>query len=286
VSINTADRAATNGSYRHDTTDHKRGVRGVYERIAKEYNHRIPGRTPCDHRFTETEMNFLLGRVHAGDRVLDMGCGTGRFTVPMAEHGADVTGLDISPSMLSQLEATARDRGARVSTCEGDMADLPFDDDRFDVVTSMLALMHIPVEDRQQVFLEVARVLKPGGRFVLGVKNEQFERLSHVDRFASMDITDVRNKQLIFTETRDGQILSAPWHSFAPDDLERLTALAGLRIVTMRGNSTIAAWIADEILADRDAYAAICALEEIVADSAPFNRFGYHLLTESVKPLR
>jgi ubiquinone/menaquinone biosynthesis C-methylase UbiE len=296
VSTTTANRAGTNGSDQNGHTNgssrhadgsvHKQGVRGVYERIATEYNHRIPGRTPCDHRFTETEMAFLLSRIQADDRVLDMGCGTGRFTVPMAEAGADVTGFDISPAMLSQLESTARDRGVAVTTCEGDMAHLAFEDDTFDVVTSMLALMHIPVEDRQQVFLEVARVLKPGGRFVLGVKNEQFERLSHVDRFASVDITDVANKQLIFTETDDGQILSAPWHSFAPDDLERLTALAGLRIVTMRGNSTIAAWIADEILADQATYSAICALEDIVGDSAPFNRFGYHLLTESVKPLR
>jgi ubiquinone/menaquinone biosynthesis C-methylase UbiE len=264
---------------------HKHRVRGVYERIAGEYDHRIPGRTPADRRFTETEMNFLLERVHPGETVLDMGCGTGRFTVPMAENGAEVTGYDISPAMLEQLRCTARDRGQVVHAREGDMAHLPFDDDTFDVVTSMLALMHIPVEDRQQVFLEVARVLKPGGRLVLGVKNELFERMSRVDRFASVDITDVENKRLIFTETEDGQVLSAPWHSFSPDDLERLTALSGLRIVSLRGNSTIAAWIADAILSDRATYSSICALEELVGDLSPFNRLGYHLLAEAVKPL-
>jgi SAM-dependent methyltransferase len=166
------------------------------------------------------------------------------------------------------------------------MAYLPFEDESFDVVTSMLALMHIPVEDRRQVFLEVARVLKPGGRFVLGVKNAQFERMSRVDRFASVDITDVENKQLIFTETEDGEILTAPWHSFAPDDLDRLAALAGLSIVSMRGNSTLVAWIADEILRDAATYSAICALEELLGDCQPFNRLGYHLLIEAVKPLR
>ena len=277
----THDRSASNGS-----SAHKQGVRGVYERIANEYDHRIPGRTPLDHRFTDTEMRFLLGRVQPGDAVLDMGCGTGRFSVPMAELGADVTGYDISPAMLEQLRATASERGLRVDAREGDMADLPYGDETFDVVTSMLALMHIPVADREQVFLEVSRVLRPGGRFVLGVKNAQFERLSRVDRFASVDITDVENKQLIFTETGDGQVLSAPWHSFGPDDLERLAALAGLRIVSMRGNSTIAAWIADAILADRATYAAICKLEELLGDSPPFNRLGYHLLIEAVKPLR
>jgi ubiquinone/menaquinone biosynthesis C-methylase UbiE len=284
-----------NGSSHHNgngsapsagTASHKQGVRGVYERIAGEYDHRIPGRTPVDHRFTDSEMNFLLSRVQPGDVVLDMGCGTGRFTVPMAEAGADVTGFDISPAMLAQLRATARERGQDVRTCEGDMAHLPFDDDTFDVVTSMLALMHIPIEDRQQVFLEVARVLKPGGRLVLGVKNEQFERMSRVDRFASVDITDVENKELIFTETEDGQILTAPWHSFAPDDLQRLTALSGLSVVSLRGNSTIVAWIADEILSDPATYSAICTLEELLGDAAPFNRLGYHLLAEAVKPLR
>jgi ubiquinone/menaquinone biosynthesis C-methylase UbiE len=274
----TTPRFASNGSA------HKQGVRGVYEQIAGEYDRRIPGRTPVDHRFTESEMNFLLQRVHPGETVLDMGCGTGRFTVPMAESGAEVTGYDISPAMLERLQCTARERGQQVQVCEGDMAHLPFDDGTFDVVTSMLALMHVPVDDRQQVFLEAARVLKPGGRLVLGVKNELFERMSRVDRFASVDITDVENKQLIFTETDGGQVLSAPWHSFSPDELERLTALSGMRIVSLRGNSTIVAWIADAILSDSTTYSSICALEELVGDSAPFNRLGYHLLAEAVKP--
>jgi ubiquinone/menaquinone biosynthesis C-methylase UbiE len=276
---------STTTDFTSNGSAHKQGVRGVYERIADEYDRRIPGRTPVDRRFTDSEMTFLLNRVSPGDTVLDMGCGTGRFTVPMAELGAEVTGFDLSPSMLAQLHATARDRGQEVETCEGDMAHLPFDDGTFDVVTSMLALMHIPIEDRQRVFLEAARVLKPGGRFLLGVKNELFERMSKVDRFASVDITDVENKQLIFTETDDGQVLSAPWHSFSPDDLQRLAAAAGLSIVSLRGNSTICAWLADEILRDRGTYSAICALEELVGDSAPFNRFGYHLLTEAIKPL-
>ncbi len=275
----TAPRFATNGSA------HKEGVRGVYERIANEYDRRIPGRTPLDHRFTEGEMSYLLGRVHPTDVVLDLGCGTGRFTVPMAEHGAAVTGFDISPAMLARMQANAADHGQVVSAREGDMAHLPFADDTFDAVTSMLALMHVPVEDRQQVFLEVARVLKPGGCFVLGVKNALFERMSRVDRFASIDITDVENKQLIFTETEDGEVLTAPWHSFSPDDLHRLTALAGLNIVSLRGNSTIAVWIADAILGDSKTYSSICALEDLIGDSEPFNRLGYHLLIEAVKPL-
>ena len=282
---NGSSHASNGSSHASNGSSHKQGVRGVYERIAGEYDRRIPGRTPVDHRFTDSEMTFLLQRVHPAETVLDLGCGTGRFTIPMAELGAEVTGFDLSPAMLAQCHSSARDRGQDVEVCEGDMADLPFADATFDVVTSMLALMHIPLEDRQRVFLEVARVLKPGGRFVLGVKNELFERMSRVDRFASVDITDVENKQLIFTETDDGQVLSAPWHSFSPDDLQRLTAMSGLSIVSLRGNSTVMAWIADEILRDRVTYSAICAFEELVADSAPFNRFGYHLLMEAVKPL-
>jgi 2-polyprenyl-3-methyl-5-hydroxy-6-metoxy-1,4-benzoquinol methylase len=198
-------------------------------------------------RATDTEREFLLDKVSPGERVLDMGCGTGRFTVPMAAAGAQVTGFDLSEGMLSEARRKLDERDLSAELRQGDMANLPFDDGTFDTVTSMLALMHVPLADRPAVFREVSRVLRPGGRMLLCVKNSVFERFFTGDRFASVDITDVEDKTLVFTETHDGTDYTAPWYSFSPDELTGLFARAGMTMSLLRGNSPISVWLADEV---------------------------------------
>ena len=95
-----------------------------------------------------------------GDRVLDVGCGTGvvaRAAVDRVRPGGRVVGLDASPGML----AVARDRGAGVEWRQGSAERLPFEDGSFDAVTSQFALMFF--DDRDGAVAEMARVLVPGG---------------------------------------------------------------------------------------------------------------------------
>lgn len=259
-------------------------VREVYQAIAGEYDERIPGNGPADELFTDTEFDFILRGIQPADRVLDMGCGTGRFTVPLAQRAAEVAALDISPQMLEVNGQKLAEHGLEATLREGDMTALPFPDASFDVVVSMLALMHIPVADRLRVFAEAARVLKPGGRLLIGVKNAVFERLFSGDRFATVDVTDVESGELIFTETKAGPQFTAPWNSFGPDDLSRLAALSGLHLVHLRGNNPLAAWLADAVLADPGIRGTIQRLENALSDVPPFNYLGYHLLAEAVKP--
>jgi ubiquinone/menaquinone biosynthesis C-methylase UbiE len=164
------------------------------------------------------------------------------------------------------------------------MADLPVPDNTFDTVTSMLALMHIPLADRPKVFREVSRVLKPGGRMLLCVKNAVFERLFKGDRFASVDVTNVADKQLLFTETRSGVDYTAAWYSFAPHDLSALFATVGMTVTHMKGNSTLSVWLANEVLADPGVRNLVTTMESALCDVPPFNHLGYHLLVEAVKP--
>ncbi len=72
-------------------------------------------------------------------RILEIACGTGRFTVMLAERGADITGLDISAPMLAQGREKARRAGVgdAVEFLRGDAARLPFPDDHFDAVFAM-----------------------------------------------------------------------------------------------------------------------------------------------------
>ncbi len=264
----------------------KNTVRSVYQHLAGEYDERIPGSGPADELFTHAERDFLLGKIRRGERVLDIGCGTGRFTVPMAALGADVSGLDISRAMLEQAHAKLAEHRLSADLREGDMAAMPFSDSSFDTVTSMLALMHVPLQDRQTVFHEVARVLRPGGRMLLGVKNSLIEEIFTADRFAAVDITDVDKKELRFTQTRSGERYTAAWYSFSPQDLAALFATAGMTVTHVRGNSPIAVWLADAVLRDPGVSAAVRRLEKTLADVPPFSHLGYHLLVEAVKPAR
>ncbi|AJP00738.1 ubiquinone biosynthesis methyltransferase UbiE [Streptomyces cyaneogriseus subsp. noncyanogenus] len=262
----------------------KATVKSVYQQVAGEYDERIPGLGPSDDMFTQSERDFLLKAIRSGEKVLDIGCGTGRFTVPMAEKGADVSGLDISRPMLDVASSKLAERGLSADLREGDMAHLPFPDASFDTVTSMLALMHVPLEDRPAVFGEVARVLRPGGRMLLGVKNSVFEEMFTGDRFASVDVTDVVGKQLLFTKTRSGEEYVAPWYSFSPQDLTTLFATVGMTVTRLRGNSPLAVWLADEVLRDESVRAFVSKTERFLAEVPPFNHFGYHLLVEATKP--
>lgn len=94
-------------------------------------------------------------------KVLDAGAGTGRLSVKLFDAGADVTALDISPNMLDILKA----KNSKIETVEGDMEDMPFEDETFDMVFSSLAMVHlkkiIPFLD------ECYRVLKDEGTMVL-----------------------------------------------------------------------------------------------------------------------
>jgi len=100
-----------------------------------------------------------------GARVLDIACGTGNVTIPLARRGAMVTGLDMTPHLLDEARARAAREGLRIRFDEGLAETLPYPDGSFDVVVSMFGIMFSPLP--ATVASEMARVLRPGGRLAL-----------------------------------------------------------------------------------------------------------------------
>ena len=105
-------------------------------------------------------------RITAGDRVLDIGCGTGilaREATARVGSIGQVTGLDLNEGMLAVAQRIEPD----VVWRKGNAVDLPFDDESFDVVVSQFALMYFP--DRIAALKEMKRVLAPEGRLAVAV---------------------------------------------------------------------------------------------------------------------
>lgn len=99
--------------------------------------------------------------IKAGDRVLDVACGTGNLAIPAAKLGADVVGLDLTPRLLEAARERAAEAGVTVEWIEGDAENLPFDDDSFDHVVSCFGIIFAP---RHAVAAsEMRRVCRPGG---------------------------------------------------------------------------------------------------------------------------
>jgi SAM-dependent methyltransferase len=99
--------------------------------------------------------------VRSGQRVLDVGCGTGVVAVTSARLGARVTGLDLTPALLERARENARIANLEIDWREGDVEKLPFEDGAFDVVLSQFG--HIFAPRPELAIAEMLRVLKPGG---------------------------------------------------------------------------------------------------------------------------
>ena len=109
---------------------------------------------------------WQLGRLAPGERVLDLGSGAGTDSLVAAQMvGEDghVTGIDMTPEMLAKARVAAAEMGvANVEFVESEAEQLPFADASFDVVISNGVIDLIP--DKDAVFAEIFRVLRPGGR--------------------------------------------------------------------------------------------------------------------------
>src|SRR6266545_2905559 len=109
---------------------------------------------------------FSLGELEPEERVLDLGCGAGTDTLIAAQMvgpKGHVTGIDMTPEMLAKAQSAAAELGmTNVDFVETEAEKLPFEDETFDVVISNGVIDLVP--DKEAVFSEIFRVLKPGGR--------------------------------------------------------------------------------------------------------------------------
>ena len=113
-----------------------------------------------------SRMVIELAHIQPGDRVLDVGCGTGSLTLtaqPAAGPAGKVHGIDAAPEMIALARKKAASSHTEVFFDVGLIELLDFPDAMFDVVISRLAIHHLPDDLKARGFAEILRVLKHGG---------------------------------------------------------------------------------------------------------------------------
>ena len=118
----------------------------------------------------EKELVFSLFEIKHGDAVLDVGCGTGNYTIELAKRGADVVGVDSSEEMLIWARQKAQGERLKVNFQVADALNLPFPDESFDLIPSNGLLCFL--KEPEKALMEMHRVLKPGGGLAVGVLNK------------------------------------------------------------------------------------------------------------------
>jgi SAM-dependent methyltransferase len=103
--------------------------------------------------------------VRSGERVLDLGCGTGNAALLAAERGAIVTGVDPAQRLLQVAREQAEALGLRATFAAGDAASIPAADGSFDVVLSAFGVIFAP--DAARAVAEMVRVTAPSGRILV-----------------------------------------------------------------------------------------------------------------------
>lgn len=116
------------------------------------------------------QLSLELAYIKTGDKVLEVGCGTGTLTLAaQARVGAtgEVHGIDASPEMLAVARRKGARAGAPTTFRDGLLEQIPYPDSTFDVAMCSFMIFHVSAETRQRGVRELYRVLKPHGRLLI-----------------------------------------------------------------------------------------------------------------------
>jgi SAM-dependent methyltransferase len=185
-------------------------------------------------------------------RSLEIGSGTGYFTLNLMQEGVIAAGVctDVSAGMLDTLRGNAERLGLTVETAACEAAALPFADASFDLVLGHAVLHHLPELDR--AFTEFLRVLKPGGVLLFaGEPSRHGDRIAAVPKRAGLAVAPLWRRLVRVPAAAvngsgpgDDHALEGmvDVHAFTPPDLERHARGAGFADVRVRGEELLANW--------------------------------------------
>ena len=157
----------------------KEYARCLLEKTRKDYDQIAESFSKTREYIPEEQKSLLLQYITPGDKVLDLGCGNGRFSEVFRQN-IEYIGVDSSRKMIE----VAKTKYPEVNFKIADALNLPFPENYFDKIFSFAVFHHIPSEELQlQFFKEARRILKPGGTLILTVWNLNPLRMILIGRY-------------------------------------------------------------------------------------------------------
>ena len=114
-------------------------------------------------------------------RLLDAGCGSGKYSIPLQMRGFEVVGVDVSPDALKMAAKGSVCRELDIKFLAADICHLPFPDASFDVIWCYGVLQHLLSYERELAISEFSRLLRSGGRLFLEVFGEEDMRYGGIE---------------------------------------------------------------------------------------------------------
>ena len=140
---------------------------------------------------TDQELTYLVNTLGSRSHILDLACGFGRFSIPLARKGYNVAGIDITPLFIEHAKKIANQDKLQIQFSVGDMRSIPYEDESFDAVICMWNAFSeiIKAEDQIQVVTEIYRVLRKEGIGLIEVRNHRSSKAiteNYIDGIAAM----------------------------------------------------------------------------------------------------
>ena len=210
----------------------------------------------------QNDVRFYLNQAQAASGpVLEIGCGTGRVTIPLAAAGVDITGLDVSGAMLEEAKRKADEQGIRLAWIEADGRSFDLGGDFALIIMPFNTLQFFrDAASLKQIFDRVRTHLRPSGRFVFDVFNPQvaflaadptkrYERARYPDPHGGGEVIleetreYVADRQVVRSTRyyhigtqRDCSIRSLELRCFFPCELDLLLEHFGFRLLAKYGD--------------------------------------------------
>ena len=200
----------------------------LLKKTRKDYS-LIASRFSSTRRKPWKEMKFIFDQITPGSRVLDLGCGNGRFYELLKEKEVSYLGVDQSKELIEE----AKEKYKEASFIQADALNLPLEKESFDYVISIAVFHHMPTPFYRRKFLkEVSRVLKRNGLFVCTVWSfsSQKEILFKNISLKIRGKLGIRDALIPFKDDKGEIITSRYYHFFTPLELKRVVSGAGFKV--------------------------------------------------------